>query len=145
LKLDDSILSTCLFFTSNRFARAMTKIAEEIFSKTGISPAYSYLLVVVHQYPGITQKELCEKLSIAPSTSTRFIDKLVKLDLVHRVSEWKETHIYLTEKGMELYGEICECFSDFYDRYTSVLGETESEQLTKLIHESSEILKKEGY
>ena len=26
----------------------------------------------MYQYPGITQKEICDKLSIAPSTSTRF-------------------------------------------------------------------------
>ena len=100
MKIDESILSMCLYFTSNRFARYMTKIAEEAFAKINLSPTYVYLLVVVNQYPGITQKELCEKLSIAPSTSTRFIDKLEKQNLVYRHFDWKETHIHLTEKGI---------------------------------------------
>ena len=123
MKVDESILSMCLYFTSNRFARYMTKLAEKAFAKINLSPTYVYLLVVVNQYPGITQKELCEKLSIAPSTSTRFIDKLEKLNLVYRRLEGKETHIHLTEKGIRLSEEIDECFVEFNKQYTSILGE----------------------
>ncbi|MGG3510140.1 MarR family transcriptional regulator [Paenibacillus lautus] len=142
MNIDDSILSSCLFFTSNRFARSMTKMAEEAFVKAGLSPTYSYVLVVIHQYPGITQKELSDKLSIAPSTSTRFIDKLEEKQLVLRQSEWKETHIFLTDEGKLLYQELNQYFEQLYGQYVSLLGKEHSEQLTKLLHESSEILKK---
>ncbi|WP_428911836.1 MarR family winged helix-turn-helix transcriptional regulator [Niallia sp. Krafla_26] len=143
MKINESILSMCLYFTSNRFARYMTKMAEEVFEKLQLSPTYVYLLVIVNQYPGITQKELCEKLSIAPSTSTRFIDKLEKLELVYRRLEWKETNIHLTEKGIVLCEEIDECFDEFYKQYTSILGEENNHVLAKALYESSEILKKE--
>lgn len=143
MKIDESILSMCLYFTSNRFARYMTKFAEEAFAKINLSPTYVYLLVIVNQYPGITQKELCEKLSIAPSTSTRFIDKLEKLDLVYRRLEWRETHIHLTEKGMQLTEEIDECFHEFRKLYTSILGEEKSDALAKALYDANEILKKE--
>lgn len=143
MKIDESILSMCLYFTSNRFARYMTKIAEGVFEKINLSPTYVYLLVVVNQYPGITQKELCEKLSIAPSTSTRFIDKLEKLNLVYRRLEWKETHIHLTEKGIQLSKEIDECFDEFHKQYTSILGEERSHDLAKALYESNEVFKKE--
>lgn len=142
MNIDDSILTSCLFFTSNRFARSMTKMAEDAFAKADLSPTYSYVLVVVHQYPGITQKELCDKLSIAPSTSTRFIDKLEEKNLVERKSEWKETHIFLTEEGKALYKELNQYFEQLYGQYASILGKEHSEQLTKLLHESSEMLKK---
>lgn len=33
MERDESILSICLYFTSNRFARYMTKIAEEAFAE----------------------------------------------------------------------------------------------------------------
>lgn len=145
MKIDESILSMCLYFTSNRFARYMTKIAEEAFAKINLSPTYVYLLVIVNQYPGITQKELCEKLSIAPSTSTRFIDKLEKLDLVYRRLEWKETHIHLTEKGMQLTEEIDECFDEFRKLYTSILGEEKSDALAKALYDANEVLKKEKF
>lgn len=142
MNIDDSILSSCLFFTSNRFARSMTKMAEDTFAKAGLTPTYSYVLVVIHQYPGITQKELSDKLSIAPSTSTRFIDKLEEKQLVQRKSEWKETHIFLTDEGKSLYQELNLYFEQLYGQYVSLLGKEHSEQLTKLLHESSEILKK---
>jgi DNA-binding MarR family transcriptional regulator len=145
VKIDDSILSLCLFFTSNRFSRYMTKIAEDVFSETNLSPSYIYLLIVVYQYPGITQKELCDKLSIAPSTSTRFINKLEKLNLVYRRSEWKETHIHLSEKGVELCEKMDECFDELHKRYTSILGEEKSHELAKILYESSEIIKKEKF
>lgn len=143
MKIDESILSMCLYFTSNRFARYMTRIAEEAFAKINLSPAYVYLLVVVNQYPGITQKTLCEKLSIAPSTSTRFIDKLEKQNLVYRRLEWKETHIHLTEKGIQLTEEIDECFEEFRKQYTAILGEERSHDLAKALYESNEVFKKE--
>lgn len=142
MNINDSILSSCLFFTSNRFARSMTKMAEDAFAKAGLTPTYSYVLVVIHQYPGITQKELSDKLSIAPSTSTRFIDKLEEKQLVQRKSEWKETHIFLTDEGKSLYQELNQYFEQLYGQYVSLLGKEHSEQLTKLLHESSEILKK---
>lgn len=142
VKVDDSVLSMCLYFTSNRFARYMTRVAEKVFGKIDLSPAYVYLLVIVHQYPGITQKELCEKLSIAPSTSTRFIDKLEKLNLVSRQSKWKETQIHLTEKGAQLSEDIDECFEEFNRQYTSILGEERSQTLAKTLFESNEIFKR---
>ncbi|RAR45643.1 MarR family winged helix-turn-helix transcriptional regulator [Paenibacillus sp. MDMC362] len=142
MNIDDSILSSCLFFTSNRFARSMTKMAEDAFAKAGLSPSYFYVLVVIHQYPGITQKELSDKLSIAPSTSTRFIDKLEEKQLVQRKSEWKETHVFLTDEGKSLYQELNQYFEQLNGQYVSLLGKEHSEQLTKLLHESSEILKR---
>lgn len=122
----------------------MTRIAEQVFKKIDLSPSYAYLLVVVHQYPGITQKDLSDKLSIAPSTSTRFIDKLEKLNIVYRKLDWKETHIYLTEKGIMLGEEIDERFDELNKQYTSILGEEKSSDLAKVLSESNEILKKEN-
>jgi hypothetical protein len=38
----------------------MNKMAEEEFAPIGHSPTYAFLLMTVHAYPGITQKELSE-------------------------------------------------------------------------------------
>ena len=75
MNIDDSILSSCLFYVKS-VCTFHDQDGGGCFCKAGLSPTYSYVLVVIHQYPGITQKELSDKLSIAPSTSTRFIDKL---------------------------------------------------------------------
>ncbi|MGE6628967.1 hypothetical protein [Bacillus sp. NPDC077027] len=54
MKIDDSILSLCLFYTSNRFARYMTKMAEDASKETDLSPTYIYLLIVIQLSPGMT-------------------------------------------------------------------------------------------
>nr|WP_246569989.1 MarR family transcriptional regulator [Lentibacillus saliphilus] len=107
-----------------------------------MSPTYVYLLVIVNQYPGITQKALCEKLSIAQSTNTRFIDKLEKQNLVYRRSEWKESHIHLTEKGIQLSAQIDACFDELQEQYTSILGEDRSHEIAQALYESNELLKR---
>lgn len=144
MELDSSILSSCLFHTSNLFARRMEKLAEHVFKDKEIAPSYLYLLILVKESPGTTQKELCNKLGIAPSTSTRFIDKLVKKDIVIRQTEWKETHIYLTKYGEELMQQMDDQFKELYYLYSSILGEEKSLQLAKDLYEASEILKKEN-
>lgn len=78
MNTDESILTKCLFFTSNRLSNILRKKAEDAFKDLGIGVPYVYMLVVVNQYDGITQSELAEKLDIAPSTCTRFVERLVK-------------------------------------------------------------------
>ena len=143
MKIDDSALTECLFFNANRFARAMTKLAEQAFVDINLSPIYAYLLILVAQYPNITQKKLCEKLDIAPSTSTRFINKLEDAALVTRTSQGKETHIHLTDSGYALQETIEAGFDRLSKAYQEKIGEKESALLAKMLYESSEILKEE--
>ncbi|GAA3332914.1 hypothetical protein GCM10020331_094880 [Ectobacillus funiculus] len=76
---EEQVLIHCLYFTASRFARNITKISRKRHLIFGdLAPSYLYMIMIVKFHPEITQKELCHKLSIAPSTSTRFIDKLEK-------------------------------------------------------------------
>lgn len=120
--MDDSFLITCLFFTSNRLSRAMTKIAEEEFAPTGLTPMYGYLIRLVNGAPGISQKEIAEKLAITPSTLTRFIDKLESKQLVERKVNGKSVQVYPTQKGLELEPVIRQASSSLRRRYEEVLG-----------------------
>lgn len=102
----DHLFCECLYFSANRLARIMNKMAEEEFAPIGLSPTYAFLFMTVHAHPGITQKELSEKLHIAPSTSTRFVKKLELKKLVVRENEGKLTRIYLTEDGVKIQEQI---------------------------------------
>lgn len=145
MKSDESVLAKCLFFTSNRLSNIMRKVADEAFSNLDIASSYVYLLVLVHQYNGITQTELSQKLDIAASTSTRFVDKLVSQDILKKEYEWKTAHIYLTDKGKDICEQIDDCFKNLYKSYTDILGEDVSNNLAKEMWEVSEALAKKGY
>ena len=93
----ECVLSGCLYFSSNRFVRLLTKLAEDEFRITGLTPTYAFAVTVVNKYGKISSTELAEYLQMAPSTITRFVDKLLIKDLVGRKIEGKNSFIFSTE------------------------------------------------
>ncbi|WP_226658956.1 MarR family winged helix-turn-helix transcriptional regulator [Pseudalkalibacillus hwajinpoensis] len=139
---EEKVLMQCLFFTSNRFARNITKLAEKNFDFSDLAPSYFYMIMVIHGQPNITQKELCQKLSIAPSTSTRFIEKLVKQNLVRKQTSGKQTMISLTEDGEALYVAFRKGLKSLFEDYNEILGKELSMNLSLMLHEASQKLEK---
>lgn len=140
---EEQVLFHCLYFTASRFARNITKLAEKTFDFDNLAPSYLYLLMIVKFHPDITQKALCQKLSIAPSTSTRFIDKLEKQQLVTRKVKGKETSIALTDAGEKVYTQFRIALKDLFDSYSDTLGREFSLDLSQKLHEASSKLEKE--
>jgi DNA-binding MarR family transcriptional regulator len=97
-----SILTGCLYFTANSLSRVMTRMANDQFRITGLSPSHAFLMMVLFEDPGIGPKELAKRLDLAPSTVTRFLDYLQNKDLIERISEGKVFKLYPTAKGREL-------------------------------------------
>lgn len=140
---EEEVLIHCLYFTASRFARNITKLAEKFLDAGELAPSYFYMIMVVHFHPEITQKELCRKLSIAPSTSTRFIDKLEKKQLVSRKMSGKQTFITLTQEGEEMYSQFRVSIKELFDDYSETLGRDFSLNLSRMLHEASNKLEKE--
>jgi DNA-binding MarR family transcriptional regulator len=141
---EEQVLIHCLYFTASRFARNITKLAERAFDFGDLAPSYLYMIMIVKFHPEITQKELCHKLSIAPSTSTRFIDKLEKLKLVTRKVNGKQTFISLTEEGVKVYKQFRVSLKELFTDYSLILGREFSMDLSKMLHEASNKLEKDS-
>lgn len=133
--ITDHLLTECMYFTANQLARAITRLAEEEFRVTGLSPTYAFLMIVVNDQPGISQKELGEILHIAPSTITRFIEKLQNKDLVYSKQHGRQSLIYPTEQGKKLLPVIEEAWMKLYRRYCDVIGEQFAIQLTEEMYQ----------
>ncbi|WP_289487612.1 MarR family winged helix-turn-helix transcriptional regulator [Fictibacillus enclensis] len=142
LNEEEEVLIHCLYFTASRFARNITRLAEKTLDGGDLAPSYLYMIMIVKFNPDITQKELCTKLSIAPSTSTRFIDKLEKLQIVNRKVSGKETHISLTKEGEKVYDHFRASLKEMFASYSEVLGKDFSLNLSKMLHEASNKLEK---
>lgn len=130
----NNLLSRCLYFTSNKLARIIGKMADEEFRITGLSPTYAFLVSIVNENLGISQKEIGEKLHMTPSTITRFIDKLENKNLVVRKADGKNTLIYLTEKGSILMVDINKAWNNLHERYSKVLGNESEEDIACTIN-----------
>jgi Transcriptional regulators len=138
----DKYFTDCLYFSANRLARTITRMAEEEFAKTGLSPAYAFLLMAVYEQDGLSQKELGEALHLTPSTVTRFVEKLEGKRLVATLQEGRMSRVFLTDKGRELQEQIAECWTSLHDRYAKALGREEGDRLTRRLHEASVELEK---
>ncbi|WP_028778837.1 MarR family winged helix-turn-helix transcriptional regulator [Shimazuella kribbensis] len=137
----EKLLNECLYFTVSNLAHEAGKIATEEFASIGLSPTYAYLVLIVKAEPGITLTDLCAILHIAPSTGTRFIDKLIAKGVVERKTEGKLTKIFLTEKGEDLHEEINRCWLKLYDRYSLIFGKEKGDKITQIVLEASNKMK----
>ena len=139
-----TILHNCLYFTANSLARAISRMADEEFRRTGLSPSHAFLMMLVADHPGIGQTELCERLHLAPSTVTRFIDALVHKGYLTRRTEGKVSRVYATQSGEALRSSIEEAWSALHRRYAKVLGLKHGDELTALIDRAGRKLNEQG-
>ncbi|MGE4424587.1 MAG: MarR family winged helix-turn-helix transcriptional regulator [Pseudodesulfovibrio sp.] len=131
MKKPSLYLQNCLFFTANALARSITRMAEKAFRDTGLSPSHAFAIMLVNDQPGITIKELAERLHLAQSTLTRFTDKLVYQDLVERRQEGKLTRVYPTERAGEIQVEIEKAWSRLHEDYCAALGREAGDALAR--------------
>jgi DNA-binding MarR family transcriptional regulator len=133
----NELLCDCLYFSSNKLSRIIGKIADEEFKITGLSPTYAYLVSVVNEREGITQKEIGEILHITASTTTRFIDKLEMKGILIRKIDGKNSNIYLTDKGKNLQENIKKAWSNLHERYSEFLSNEEYSDLIKILNKAA--------
>jgi len=138
-----TILHNCLYFTANSLTRVITRMAEDEFRRTGLSPSHAFLMMLVNDNSGIGQKELCEQLHLAPSTVSRFIDSLAHRGYLTRRIDGKASKVFSTREGEDLRIPIEDAWKRLYQRYARVLGIKKGDALTAMIDEASDKLSTE--
>lgn len=130
----------CLYFTSQAFARTINRLAEEEFAPTGLAPSQTYLLMLIIDKPGITQKQLAIGMQLAPSTITRFVDSFVRKGLVTKESEGKLVHVTATDKGAAMEKTIAQVWANLYKRYSDTLGKDVGDDLAIRLDQAAKTL-----
>ncbi|GAB6927336.1 hypothetical protein JCM10914A_13190 [Paenibacillus sp. JCM 10914] len=136
----NTYIKECLYFTANRLSRVITKMAEDEFAASGLSPTYAYLLMSVYEKEGISQKELGEILHLQPSTVTRLVEKLIVKGLVYNRVDGRMSLIYTTDRGKALENVIYECWNNLRSRYGAILGHDEGDELSQRLYAVSDQL-----
>lgn len=111
----------------------MTKLAEEAFATVGMSPSYAFLMMYVNDHPGVMQKDLSDQLNLAPSTVTRFVDALELKGFLERRTEGRVAQVYPTPQGQALQSKLEAAWHNLFVRYSKVLGEDFSRELTQMV------------
>lgn len=99
-----------------------------LLDEVGLYPGQSRLLfVLVHHGDGLSQREISEKLNIAPATLTVMIKRMEKAGLIYREQDRMDqrvSRVYVTDEGREVFKESLiiletigqDCFGDLSDQ-----------------------------
>jgi len=139
---ENHFLDACLFFNCNTFSRQLVKLAENEFRNLDLSPAHATLLLFVFDAPGVTAKALSEHLQLNPSTITRFIDALIKKDLITKINKGKSISIHPAPKGFALRRQVAQAYKNLVSRYSEILGQNTAATLSLDMHAANEKVKK---
>jgi len=72
--------------------------------------------------PGIGPGELAERLALAPSTVTRFVDALVARGLLTRTAEGRAARLAATPAGLALLKGVEKSWKRLHTAYSAILG-----------------------
>lgn len=76
-----------------------------LLNEVGIYTGQPPLLFILNKEDGLSQKELAEKLMIAPATLTIMLKRMEKANLVKRkqdIHDQRISRVYITSKGREV-------------------------------------------
>ncbi len=138
-------ISECLYFTISKMFRMINRIAEEAFEKIDIYPTHAFLMMLLKEEKnGLSVNQISSSLAIAPSTVTRFVDKLVSKGYVVREKMGKNSFTKITEKGLNEIDEIYEAWRGITEKIEELVGDkTYLERTKKSFKEFVEILGKD--
>lgn len=138
-------ISECLYFTISKMFRMINRIAEEAFEKIDICPTHAFLMMLLKEEKnGLSVNQISSSLAIAPSTVTRFVDKLVSKGYVVREKMGKNSFTKITEKGLNEIDEIYEAWRGITEKIEELIGDkTYLERTKKSFKEFVEILGKD--
>ncbi len=98
-----------LGFLIHESAHALSQSYGAVMAPLGLTRPQVRVIVWTEHTPGITQAELCERLSSSPMAMTGLLDRMENKNLVKRVDDPKDRRvkrIYLTDGALALMPEM---------------------------------------
>ena len=123
------IVSLGVFWSFFKFNRYHNQLFFKLTSEKGIRPGQAVCLWFINQNAGISQRDLAEKIHVAPPTVTLMLQKLEKAGLIIRKDDIRDqrlSHTYLTDAGLETLNVLNEILSEIIK--TSLVGLSSEEQ-----------------
>ncbi|HKL14022.1 MAG TPA: MarR family transcriptional regulator [Balneolaceae bacterium] len=126
------------------FSRTLTSFFDERLSRFNLATSYVELMILMKDNDPMSQKEIAEQLSLAPSTITRFLDKLKKEKYLTKKRDGRNMTIELTAKGRQVSNEMDAVYHSAVDEVRELMGEKYLETVGKLLEYGSAELEKTG-
>ena len=126
----------------NRFSREMTAYFDARLKSLGFAVSYIELLITLDEQGKCSQKTLSEQLFLAPSTITRFLQKLEKEGLLTRERNGYASMVTLTEEGKNVAKKGKKIYQEAWEEVLNQVGDKFTETTGKLLQYGSAELQK---
>lgn len=133
-----------------RAFKRMMRLNRQLMSRTaahaGGHPAQAGCLWVLSRYSDITQRELAEKLHLAPATVTTMLQRMERDGLIERrpdEADQRLTRITLTQAGREQGLKHSAVHKEYVDSVISPLAEDDRRELARLLNLMADNVAKE--
>jgi MarR family transcriptional regulator, transcriptional regulator for hemolysin len=125
-----------LIHTLHQLSRNLTNQMNETLKPFGLYSAQWAVIFVLQTKGTLTQKDLCEYLSVEAPPMTRTIQRLVKQGYVQQIqgADKREKHIQLTEKARGQYPIWEKSVFELNQSLLKGLPETDQAELFKLLN-----------
>lgn len=92
----------------------ISRWSSRFFAPLGLVGVHAHTMARLDETPGLTQRELADRIQRDAPATSRVVDEMVKKGLVERRIDRNDRRcrrIYLTRKGRRMYAKIDEWFS----------------------------------
>ena len=128
----------------NSFSRTLSSFFDKKLSRFNLATSYIELMILLKDNDSVSQKEIADQLSLAPSTITRFVDKLRKEGYLTKKRDGRNMTIELTDKGREAALDMDREYQSAVDDIRSLMGDKYLDTVGKLLNYGSDELEKEA-
>lgn len=128
---------------SNSFSREITRHFDSYFEEYDLATSYVELLLILYDQDELSQNDLAEEMKLAPSTITRFVNKLVKKGLVQKKKVGRTAVITLSKKGEDQLPSLKRAFDNAVRDLKGILGDKYVHTTKELLLHGARLLKEE--
>lgn len=132
-----------MYSAANTFSREISRHYDSFFEEKELTTSYVELMIILLHAESISQKEIAEKMNMAPSTITRFIAKLQKSGYVKKKRDGKTMSLTLVDSKIKDVKELQVIYEKADKELVDKLGEKFIETTGKLLEYGSNQIRKE--
>lgn len=129
---------------SNSFSREISRHFDSYFDEYDLATSYVELLLILYEKDELSQNDLADEMKLAPSTITRFVNKLVKKGLVQKKKVGRTAVITLSKKGGDQLPALKKRFDDAVNDLKAILSDKYVHTIKELLLHGASVLKKSG-
>lgn len=126
---------------TNSISREITSFYDNYFKEDKLATSYVELLLMIEDYEKISQKVIATKMNLAPSTITRFINKLIKKGWVLKKMDGRISYVTLSERGEKEVPNLRNKYEQAEEDLKEILGTKFVDTTKQLLLHGAALLK----